>query len=181
MDQEKHGGRRVSTGESEDDLRAVLEEAERRKESEWKRTGRFASLMIWVPVLLLLAWAGVFLVQYPSGEDQNAAVKPVVVVAGVATPATQDPKEMAELNAFLPPALRGGKAASETRAPRICRVGGDGSMAALCRWRQVNRCGRSARIAAASFFGIVPEGFVSRTRSRKRRSRRASTRRLRSS
>ena len=113
MDQEKHGGRRVSTGESEDDLRAVLEEAERRKESEWKRTGRFASLMIWVPVLLLLAWAGVFLVQYPSGEDQNAAVKPVVVVAGVATPATQDPKEMAELNAFLPPALRGGKAAKK--------------------------------------------------------------------
>lgn len=87
-------------------MREVLEEAERRKADDLSRTGHKATLIIAIPTIALIAWAGIFLIRYRANEGA-AEAKPVIAarVAGQ----TPVPKDMAELNAFLPDAMRGGK------------------------------------------------------------------------
>ena len=82
------------------ELHAVLDEAERRKEAELSRTGRKASLVIYVPVLLLFVWAGVFLLRYHAADDQVQPLEPVSAQA-------PDPNEMTGMDAFLPKSISG--------------------------------------------------------------------------
>lgn len=108
----EESARSTATGLSEDELHAVLDEAERRKASELHRTGRTASLIICVPVLLFFVWAGVFLIHHHSTAAEPRTAIPVVPTK--AEPQAQDPKEMAGLKEFLPPALGGQKPAKNT-------------------------------------------------------------------
>lgn len=51
---------------SDDELRAELEAAERRKEEDLKSKSRIVSLILCVPTLILLGAAGIFLLRYQT-------------------------------------------------------------------------------------------------------------------
>lgn len=64
---------------TEDELRAELDAAERRKEEDLRKKSRIVSLVLCVPALLLLGAAAVFLLQYDAAAplaDKKAAPAP---------------------------------------------------------------------------------------------------------
>lgn len=72
----EHGNR--PSHRSDNELMAVLEEAERRRDSEWKQAGRKGSYIIGIPIACLLLWAAVFLIQHhlnnPSEKNKSAVI-----------------------------------------------------------------------------------------------------------
>lgn len=81
-------------------LRQLLEESELRKDARNKRIGGRFTLIVTVPILLLFAWAGIFLLQYddssPIGEKDPAVITP----GSSAAPLTDEQKEMAQYDMF---------------------------------------------------------------------------------
>ena len=84
----------------DDELRAILEEAERRKETQLKSTGRKITMIIGIPLALLGVWAGLVLLQHRNGAGtRSAGSEPSDAPAPLAAE-TPDP----EVSAFLPKA-----------------------------------------------------------------------------
>lgn len=87
-----------STEPDLENLQQMLEEAELRKDAQIRKTGGRFTLAVGIPILILLAWAGVFLIRYnmenPPGEDAPALSPP--------TPAslTDEQKDMAQFDMF---------------------------------------------------------------------------------
>ena len=81
----------------EDELRKILEAAERRKAADWSRKSRATTWAIGIPTLVVIVWAGVFLLQYKP-EPTTAAAKPAMVVAPPQQ--VQDTKDMAQFDSF---------------------------------------------------------------------------------
>lgn len=88
---------------SEVELRKILEAAESRKAADWNRKSRATTWAVAIPVVVLIVWAGVFLLQYKP-EPTTAAAKPAVVV--VPPPQVQDTKDMAQFDSFRPKSER---------------------------------------------------------------------------
>lgn len=91
---------------SEDELHQLLEEAELRRAVELSRMGRKVTLIIGIPLALILAWAGIFLMQYHA-EQESAAANSVIPVRQ----AESVGEGRGEFDAFLPDAMRGEKPA----------------------------------------------------------------------
>lgn len=91
----------------DDELRDVLEAAERRKEADLRSKSRTASVILLVPALILAGWAAVFLVRYQAAAPP-VAVKP----AAVAPPQPlqdADREADAAFDSFRPKELRAHK------------------------------------------------------------------------
>jgi cytoskeletal protein RodZ len=56
-------------GLTEDEMREILDAAERRKDAEWKSKSRVVSRLIIIPTLILVVWAAVFLIRYQPTES----------------------------------------------------------------------------------------------------------------
>lgn len=56
-------------GLTEDEMREILDAAERRKDDEWKSKSRVVSRLIIIPSLVLVVWAAVFLIRYQTTES----------------------------------------------------------------------------------------------------------------
>ncbi len=86
-----------------EDLEQLLDEAERRKEMQNKKVGGRLTLIVVIPILILFAWAGIFLIQYNienpevSAPAQAAAV-PTPISPGA--PLTDEQKDMAQYDMF---------------------------------------------------------------------------------
>lgn len=66
----------------------MLEEAELRKGHQIKKIGGRFTLIVGIPILLLFAWAGIFLFQYNiENPEVSAPAKPLVLVP--ASPSAQ--------------------------------------------------------------------------------------------
>ncbi len=98
------GNRRSIPHASDKRLGAILEEAERRKEAEWKAKGRTTTLFVGIPIAALILWAVVFLIQYQIANPPVAKAKPAVVAAAPAV--QQEQTDMADFDAFRPNAVR---------------------------------------------------------------------------
>lgn len=92
-----------SPGTVGENLEQLLEDSERRKEAQIKKvSGRF-TLIIGIPILLLVLWAGIFLIQYniknPPGEP--APPKPLATApVSPSAPLTDEQMEMAQYDMF---------------------------------------------------------------------------------
>ncbi len=98
------GNRRSISHTSDKRLGAILEEAERRKEAEWKAKGRKTTLFLGIPIVALILWAAVFLIQYRIANPPLVEAKPAVAAAAPVIP--QDQKDLADFDAFKPNAVR---------------------------------------------------------------------------
>ena len=83
-------------------LQQMLEEAELRKEAQIRKTGGRFSLAVGIPILILFAWAGVFLIRYnmenPPGDD--APAKPAAQAPPAPAALTDEQKDMAQFDMF---------------------------------------------------------------------------------
>lgn len=81
-------------------LQQLLEEAELRKEAQIRKTGGRFSLAVGIPILLLFAWAGIFLIRYnlENPTPKDAPAKPAALAP--ATPLTDEQKDMAQFDMF---------------------------------------------------------------------------------
>ena len=88
---------------SEEELRELLDESDRRKEEEIRSKGRIVSLVMGIPLLAIITWAVVFLATYrwndkPADEVEAAPVAP--------TQSAREQQEMGEYDSFRPAAQR---------------------------------------------------------------------------
>lgn len=83
---------------SDTELMAVLEEAERRRDSEWRQAGRKGSYIIGISVACLLLWAAVFLIQHHL-DNPPEETKPAVIAQVEEAPGEQP---ISELDNFRP-------------------------------------------------------------------------------
>lgn len=86
-----------------EDLQQLLEEADRRKEVHIKKVGGRFTLIVCIPILLLFAWAGIFLIQYNIEKPtrETAPAKPLALMPGSpSTPLTDEQREMAQYDMF---------------------------------------------------------------------------------
>jgi len=85
-----------------ENLGQLLEDADRRKEERFKKTGGRFSLIVSIPILLLFAWAGIFLIQYNiENPSVSAPAKPLAPApVSPSTPLTSEQKEMAQYDMF---------------------------------------------------------------------------------
>ncbi len=92
-----------SSGEEEENLQELLDEAERRKDTEIKRLGGRVSMVVCIPIFLLFGWAGIFLIQYRIENPPEAIPAPkIALTAPGATkiPLTDEQVEMAQYDMF---------------------------------------------------------------------------------
>lgn len=80
---------------SDDELRSLLDAAERRRDDEILRKGKVVSWILIVPTLLVLGSAGIFLLTYDS-ENSPSPDKPALL------PQVADENGMKELDPFRP-------------------------------------------------------------------------------
>lgn len=85
---------------SDEDLGALLEEAERRREEEWKVKGRKTTFIVGIPIAALVLWAVVFLIHYRMTNPPLVETKPVVAAAPVLP--VEDKKDMEQFDSFRP-------------------------------------------------------------------------------
>ncbi len=62
----------IGSSQPEENLHELLEAAERRKITEIKQTSKNFSLIVGVPIVLLIAWASIFLLTYEQGPVKKA-------------------------------------------------------------------------------------------------------------
>ena len=107
MDPEHEFSSARAPGPEDDELREMLEAAERRNEAALRQAGRKTTVLIAVPLLAALAWAAVFLVQYRSE---------VVAADPVPAPPTREQvaqqEDMAAFDSFRPRSQRVGEPAT---------------------------------------------------------------------
>lgn|GEM_PF-4717074 len=99
------GKRRSISHRSDERLGALLEEAERRREAEWKAKGRKTTLFVGIPIAALILWAVVFLIQYRIANPPVLETKPVAATAAPVVPA-EDQKDMEQFDSFRPNSQR---------------------------------------------------------------------------
>ena len=93
----------------EDELREILEAAERRKQGDWNQKSRKFSWIIGAPIAGALIWAGVFLMRYEP-ETPGPQGKPSVAVSQTQRVLSQkEQNELAEYDSFRPKSERVGK------------------------------------------------------------------------
>lgn len=79
----------------------MLEEAERRKEERIKKVGGRFTLITTIPILLLFAWAGIFLIRYDAGSPSaEASPSATPLSPPPSAPLTNEQKEMAQYDMF---------------------------------------------------------------------------------
>lgn len=92
-----------SSGEEEENLQELLDEAERRKNMQIKRLGGRVSMIVCIPIILLFGWAGIFLIQYNMENPPEATPAPKIAVTapGAAKiPLTDEQVDMAQYDMF---------------------------------------------------------------------------------
>lgn len=105
--------RQPSAEPSEDELRRMLEAAERRRDVELSRNNRTITTILTVPTFAALVWAAWFLVQYQANE-KPMAIKPVK-----STPAAVvKSKDIEDLDRFRPENMRAGTPGQPSLLPK---------------------------------------------------------------
>ncbi|MEO7097876.1 MAG: hypothetical protein ABI162_00840 [Luteolibacter sp.] len=94
---EKH---RSGIEPSDDELREMLDAAERRKEADWSQKGRKISWIVLVPTGAAILWAVCFLIQYKANEKPEEIKQPVVLAPTAAETDAQN--DMAPFDLFKP-------------------------------------------------------------------------------
>ncbi len=88
---------KASSEPSEDELREILDAAERRKDAEWSQKGRKISLIVLIPSAAAILWAVCFLIQYKANEKPEE-IKP----AGPTAEEVDAQKDMEQFDVFKP-------------------------------------------------------------------------------
>jgi hypothetical protein len=102
------------TAPPEEDLRSLLLEAERRNKAAYQGKSRALTLVFWVPVISVLAWA-----TYVYRENQKSFSAPQAkLIVPVETP---EPTDTSGFDSFRPEAMRVGN--KEPHAPAAKQSG----------------------------------------------------------
>jgi hypothetical protein len=111
MDQDEPASSTQPSEPPEEDLRSLLLEAERRNKAAYQGKSRALTLVFWVPVISVLAWA-----TYVYRENQRSFSAPqAMLILPVETP---EPTDTSEFDNFRPEAMRVGNKAPHAPAAK---------------------------------------------------------------
>jgi hypothetical protein len=89
-----------SAGLTDDEMREILDAAERRKDADWKSKSRMVSRIIMIPTVIFILWAAVFLIRYQP--EQSPAPTKVAVPAASPQNELLAKEDLAAFDAFRP-------------------------------------------------------------------------------